>query len=206
LPELKAVIIDMSSVNNVDITSVQNLIDVRNQLDRYTAPHRVDWHFACISNRWTKRALASAGFGYPAPPDATGTFHRWKPIFSVAEIGGESSAAADAQRQVERSSIVADVEKGQPDADGIHRIDHPVNTNNDNNNNAAGSQSLSSEEGGVEQAKRLAQAKATSRGIVVHGINRPLFHSDLTSALLSAITNVEKEEVQSERFQAGKQS
>jgi solute carrier family 26 (sodium-independent sulfate anion transporter), member 11 len=200
LPELKAVIIDMSSVNNVDITSVQNLIDVRNQLDRYTTPHRVDWHFACISNRWTKRALASAGFGYPAPPDAAGTFLRWKPIFSVAEIGGDTSVAADAQREIERRNTITDTEKGQTDADGIHRIDHPTN-----NNSNAGAQSLSSDEGGVEQAKRLAQAKASARGIVVHGLNRPLFHSDLTSALLSAITNVEKEEVHTESFLAGKQ-
>lgn len=64
---------------------MQNLIDVRNQLDRYAAPETVEWHIACINNRWTKRALTSAGFGYPTPPYSVRT--RWKPIFSVAEIG-----------------------------------------------------------------------------------------------------------------------
>ncbi|KAG8416905.1 hypothetical protein J3459_013540, partial [Metarhizium acridum] len=37
-PTLKAIILDFSSVNNVDITSVQRLIDVRNQLDMYASP------------------------------------------------------------------------------------------------------------------------------------------------------------------------
>ncbi|KAI5810674.1 sulfate transporter family-domain-containing protein [Pyronema omphalodes] len=82
-PTLKAIILDFSSVNNVDITSVQNLLDVRNQLDRYAAPDIVEWHFAAIGNRWTKRALSSAGFGFPA---GTRRKEGWKPVFSVAMI------------------------------------------------------------------------------------------------------------------------
>lgn len=189
-------ILDFSSVNNVDITSVQNLIDIRNQLDRYASPKRVDWHFANITSRWTKRALASAGFGYPAPPDETGTFQRWKPIFSVAEIGGDNSPAADAERETERRNTLTDLEKGgaavpQPDDDGIRRVDQLEA-------NPASPPSLSSEEGGLEHAKRLAQSKAVGRQVVLHGLSRPLFHVDLTSALQSAIANVEKEEVHTE--------
>ena len=89
-PALKAIILDMSSVNNVDITSVQTLIDVRNQLDRYAAPEKVDWHFANIGNRWTKRALASAGFGVASEnwlSEGDERRGRWQPVFSVAEIG-----------------------------------------------------------------------------------------------------------------------
>lgn len=85
-PTLKAIILDFSSVNNVDITSVQNLIDVRNQLDRYASPEKVQWHFAAIRSRWTKRALAAAGFGI-ATDDSHGINQRWQPVFSVAEIG-----------------------------------------------------------------------------------------------------------------------
>lgn len=86
-PFLKALILDFSAVNNVDATSVQNLIDVRNQLDRYAEPDRVQWHFAHVKSRWTKRALAAAGFGY-ATAAGDPHFHRWKPIFSIAEIRG----------------------------------------------------------------------------------------------------------------------
>ncbi|KAJ5781246.1 hypothetical protein N7457_006406 [Penicillium paradoxum] len=63
LPILRAIILDFSAVNNVDVTCIQNLIDVRTQLDRRFAPAVVQWHFANIKNRWTRRALNAAGFG-----------------------------------------------------------------------------------------------------------------------------------------------
>jgi sodium-independent sulfate anion transporter 11 len=65
-------------VNNIDATSVQALIDVRNQLDRYSAPDTVDWHFANITNRWTKRGLAAADGQTQA-------------IFSIAELMGQQN-------------------------------------------------------------------------------------------------------------------
>ncbi len=83
LPILRAVILDFSAVNNVDVSSVQNLVDVRNQLDRYASPATVGWHFANITSRWTRRALASAGFGYPKSnsPELS-----WKSVISVADF------------------------------------------------------------------------------------------------------------------------
>lgn len=71
LPLLRAIILDFSAVNHVDVTSIQNLIDVRNQLNLRAAPIEVQWHFAHVWNRWTKRALAAAGFGYPSPCTAS---------------------------------------------------------------------------------------------------------------------------------------
>jgi sodium-independent sulfate anion transporter 11 len=167
-PTLKAIILDFSSVNNVDITSVQQLIDVRNQLDRYASPSVVDWHFSSINNRWTKRALVSAGFGYPTIPAAD--IHRWKPLFSISEIGGSDSAAEAAE--------VAGNEKV------LHKQrlrEH--NALNGDGIRADSDSGLSSEIKGT--------AKASSRAAVVTGLNRPLFHIDLTSALQSAIANVE---------------
>ncbi|KAL8923596.1 MAG: hypothetical protein Q9208_004543 [Pyrenodesmia sp. 3 TL-2023] len=179
-PTLKAVILDFSSVNNVDITSVQHLIDVRNQLDRYAAPDKVDWHLACINNRWTKRALASAGFGYPTPAGDPSVYERWKPLFSVAEIGGKASAAAAAQYRENESELKKqhssgksgsqDREIGKEDAAGSEVSDYTQNI-----------------------AISKAYATATTRRVaVVQGLNRPLFHVDLTSALQSAIANVER--------------
>jgi len=78
-PVLRAIILDFVAVNNIDVTCVQNLIDVRNQLDRFTAPERVEWHFANIRNPWTKRALAAGGFGQP--------FGEPKYVFSVVSVG-----------------------------------------------------------------------------------------------------------------------
>jgi solute carrier family 26 (sodium-independent sulfate anion transporter), member 11 len=76
------VILDFSAVNNVDVSSVQNLVDVRNQLDRYAVPVTVSWHIANITSPWTRRALAAAGFGYPKYNSAES---HWKPVISVGD-------------------------------------------------------------------------------------------------------------------------
>ena len=181
LPTLKAIILDFSSVNNVDITSVQHLIDVRNQLDRYAAPDKVDWHLACINSRWTKRALASAGFGYPTPVNDSLAFERWKPIFSVAEIGGSHSAAEVAQLRENRERQQSlDVEKGRL---------QKIQTADDGITNDSASDPSDDMQKGLGASK--AYATATSKVVAVQGLNRPLFHIDLTNALQSAIANVE---------------
>ncbi|KAL2270886.1 hypothetical protein VTJ83DRAFT_257 [Remersonia thermophila] len=196
-PTLKAIILDFSSVNHVDITSIQQLIDVRNQLDRYAAPDTVDWHIACISNRWAKRALAAAGFGYPtARPDMP--HRRWKSIFSVAEIGGSSSAAAAAEFEDNEKEMES---SGLGGAGGLRRS----GSSQDDAIKAAVADDLEANKPSVEAANNVVISTGTRpRGsgrqprlnagrtvVAVHGINRPLFHVDLTSALQSAIANVE---------------
>ncbi|KZF25896.1 sulfate permease [Xylona heveae TC161] len=187
-PTLKAIVLDFSSVNNVDITSVQQLIDVRNQLDRYAAPDRVDWHFACINNRWTKRALASAGFGYPTPSDSQ--FHRWKPVFSVAEIGGQDSAAAVAEKDENIKELqrlrTQDAESAR--SQSAHKDEIHI-------------QSQSSLEGKDSAGYGTALKVPHPKVAVVHGINRPLFHIDLTSALQSAIANAEAKSLQANNLE-----
>lgn len=185
LPRLKAIILDFSSVNNVDITSVQRLIDVRNQLDKYTAPEVVDWHIACINNRWTKRALIAGGFGIPTTP-TDGVPHRWRSIFSVAEIGGKDSAAAVAEESAVdrdlalRHSRVVDEEmaKGGDLASSDFDETVPAST------------------GFIDEKPTNVAAALRQRrkGAVVSGLDRPLFHIDLTSAVQSAISNVEARE------------
>jgi len=170
-PTLKAVILDFSSVNNIDITSTQQLIDVRNQLDKYTAPSTVDWHFTSINNRWTKRALVAAGFGYPTISEGQGHLSRWKPIFSVSELGGSDSAAAAAEAN--EKELAAQ----RSNSHGITRD----------------SESASSDDDEMKGVKAKAAANF-GRAAVVTGLNRPLFHVDLTSALQSAIANVENRE------------
>lgn len=183
-PTLKAIILDFSSVNNVDLTSVQNLIDVRNQLDRHASPDKVQWHFAYVNNRWTKRALASAGFGY-ATPEEGHEFHRWKPIFSVAELGGSASAASDAEAVANRKLSMLD---SRDEEDGPRR----VNQREVDSVNGSGS------DDSVQFDKELNSSKAYKKGdsnvkvAVVQGLNRPFFHIDLTSALQSAIQNMEE--------------
>lgn len=186
LPTLKAIILDFSSVNHVDITSVQQLIDVRNQLDRYAAPDVVDWHIACISNRWTKRALAAAGFGYPTiRPDVPHL--RWKSIFSVAEIGGAQSAAAAAEFEDNEKELSS--QQQQQNAQDIEiGLAKRESRGSSKKSGSKGNDVATEGKPPVVTAEPELNA---GRTVAVHGINRPLFHVDLTSALQSAIANVE---------------
>lgn len=161
------------------MTSVQHLIDVRNQLDRYAAPGKVDWHIACINNRWARRALASAGFGYPTPPGDGVILDRWKPIFSVAEIGGDASAATVAQRR-DNDLRRNDVEEQRSKSMTVH------------DNIAHETASTSSGDLAKELGASKVYDKRGAKVTVVHSLNRPLFHIDLTNALQSAIANVER--------------
>ena len=189
-PTLKAIILDFSSVNNVDITSVQHLIDVRNQLDRYASPERVQWHFACINNRWTKRALASAGFGYPSLTEDDG-FHRWKPIFSVADIGGSTSAAAaaeDAHNRRESKFLPKDIETGRSiSRSRTHEVDSIDPTDSSSSRNSLDKK--------LSMSKAYRSEVSARRVTVIQGLNRPFFHMDLTSALQSAIHSAEAMEM-----------
>lgn len=81
-PPLRAVVLDFSAVALTDVTAVQGLVDVRHQLDRHAAPERVEWHFARVGRRWTRRALAAGGFGYVPAADAAA---RGDTLFGVAE-------------------------------------------------------------------------------------------------------------------------
>ncbi|CCF45474.1 hypothetical protein CH063_14547 [Colletotrichum higginsianum] len=107
-PIVRAIILDCSAVNNIDVTSIQGLIDVRNQLDHYAEPQVVEWHFANVNNRWTRRALAAAGFGFPSPKDEN-NLGRWKPIYSFAPVdsgsGHEPHVAAPRSRDEEEDVI-----------------------------------------------------------------------------------------------------
>ena len=166
-PTLKAVILDFSSVNNVDITSVQQLIDVRNQLDRYTSPEVVEWHFACINNRWTKRALVAAGFGSPPPQFNDGEgFKPWKP---------------------RRPSRPNDVETAhhKDGLDGITTQSRPAESSSPDSNSL---------EEQITNSKAYGTMGQPAKRAVVHGVNRPLFHMDLTNALQAAITSARGKE------------
>ncbi|TAQ90207.1 hypothetical protein B7494_g1505 [Chlorociboria aeruginascens] len=177
-PTLKAIILDFSSVNNIDITSTQQLIDVRNQLDRYTSPSTVDWHFASINNRWTKRALVSAGFGYPTVETGSESISRWKPIFSVADIGGSDSAVATAEAVSNQEKDL----KYQRSREREHQSSLGDNIRADSDSGLSGSD--------LKGANVSESRSRFQKMTVVNGLNRPLFHIDLTSALQCAIANV----------------
>jgi sodium-independent sulfate anion transporter 11 len=49
--------------SQVDTTSVQSLVDTRNEIERW-ADCPVEFHFASILSPWIRRSLVAGGFGY----------------------------------------------------------------------------------------------------------------------------------------------
>lgn len=176
-PTLRAIILDFSAVNNVDVTCVQTLIDVRNQLDRYAAPDRVQWHFAHVHNRWTKRALAAAGFGFPASANLDKE-HRWRAIFSVAEVDGDPSAVEDKRR----SGVDRDVETGLQKEAEAQSTEQRITPSEKSPDSISSEISVGQTRDARTYLRRVPRSKA-----IVEGMNRPFFHVDVTSALQSAV-------------------
>lgn len=139
---------------------------MRNQLDKYAAPEKVDWHFAHIENRWTKRALAAAGFGFKSPrsADPDEAPGHWNTIFSIAELGGSDSAARAAAIE-EREELKA-----------AHKYDIEQ----------AGSDDITPSD------KDVPKNPGSHRLVAVQGLNRPYFHFDLQEAVEAAVENAER--------------
>lgn len=145
----------------MDVTAAQALMDVRNQLARYAAPDTVEWRFANIQSRWTKRALASAGFGFRSPE--TIAAEQMTSIFSIADLGDPGCDGAGVKagaRMSEKVMSEDDVERGE-----IKTV----------------------KESKGDLSKRPV---AAAKSVAVHGLNRPYFHVDLQEALEATIANL----------------
>ncbi|KAF2267473.1 sulfate permease [Lojkania enalia] len=167
LPLLRAVILDCSSINNLDITSIQGLIDARNSLDKYAAPEIVEWHFANLQNRWTRRALATAGFGYPVS-QGSDTPGNWCPAYSVA------SSLAGATEEDKR---VAGVREREVEG-------------RDEERRRSGSKKVGGDEDGDGECEINEKVGMEP----VHGVDRPFFHIDLVDAVDTAVRDARRKD------------
>lgn len=79
-PILRAIVLDCSTINNLDIASIQGLEDARKSLTSHAAPAIVEWHFAGLHSPWARRALVEAGFGCSARDSDS----KWGRTYSVA--------------------------------------------------------------------------------------------------------------------------
>lgn len=172
LPRLRAVVLDCSAVNNVDITSVQGLVDARAALDQHACCEGggergscVEWHFAGLTNPWARRALAVAGFGLTTVT-ALGTTPPARGGNISADDGPEPTCGFEPVYVVAPSSVAgatAEVRRRARPGPGVE------------------------EEGRAEEV-------LDARMAVVHGVDRPFFHVDLTEAVDAAIKNAKRVE------------
>ncbi|CAI7577828.1 unnamed protein product [Penicillium viridicatum] len=165
LPTLRAIILDFASINNA-------------------SPDTVQWHFVHVHNRWTKRALAAVGFGFPAVAD--GSAPRWqRSIFNVAEILDGSLPGPMSHSHVgESEDWSKDVE------DGLKVQESSASSSVMGVSGDEIQVVQTSERDAKVNAHRRRGRSGVGTGMaVVDGINRPFFHVDLTSALKSAMAD-----------------
>ncbi|KAH6608546.1 glycosyltransferase family 22, partial [Trichoderma cornu-damae] len=167
-PYFRAVVLDFNAVNNVDVTSVQGLIDLRSTIDRYTAPDVAEWHFANVHNHWTRRALAVAGFGYPTRQNLD-ALASWTPLYSVAPLDAKDDAVFTRGGQrgadIEASSHRTGSEKEQSDAGTSLGFESSGNSSSPDEN---------------RRVERMASMSA---------VDRPFFHIRLRDAVDAAVRN-----------------
>ena len=170
LPVLRAVVFDCASINNIDVTSVEGLVDLRNSLERHARPSIVEWHFATVTNRWTRRALVAAGFGVSAK-SSQGNAGKVAPVYWVASsLAGASSEDAIAEEARRRRILNLDDEsRVGAKSDSIRQS----RTSGRNSQGFEGHKDTTSDQNLSFQP--------------VYGVNRQLFHIDLTQAVLAAV-------------------
>lgn len=71
----------MFSSSHVDTTAVQNLIDLRTEVEKW-ADHSVEFHFATILSPWIKRALIAGGFGFGAANSGSSSYSEYRARFN----------------------------------------------------------------------------------------------------------------------------
>ncbi|QBZ59493.1 hypothetical protein PoMZ_04454 [Pyricularia oryzae] len=193
LPLLRAVICDFNTVNHVDSSAVEGLMDMRAQLDRWAAPAAVEWHLAGVRSRWTRRALVAAGFGYPSAVTSGGF---WIPGFDVGATSSGDTATvvaepprkhpvsradqecadiADATTRVNSVEDLADCELGLGDRLSSSGTATP--------GSVAGHLRHVCDEGHAGACDGACRGKYAP----VFGIDRPFFHVDLVSAVSNAV-------------------
>ncbi|KAL5117849.1 hypothetical protein ACEQ8H_004167 [Pleosporales sp. CAS-2024a] len=170
LPTLKAVILDFSTVNVIDITSLQGLVEMRGTLDRYAAPALVEWHFAGVHNGWTRRALAHAGFGLPAR-SSMDRLGNWCPAYIVAtQLGGATDAEERDWEDLCREGTTGDAE---------------------------GRQDMLQDEQAKDGDKNHSTFTTWAEKPVytpLYGTDRPFFHIDLHDAVDAAVRDAKRQD------------
>jgi solute carrier family 26 (sodium-independent sulfate anion transporter), member 11 len=75
--------------SQVDTTSIQALVDTRDQIERW-ADHPVEFHFASILSPWIRRSLVAGGFGYDRRLRSDIRRHDVAPSYDALHVGPSS--------------------------------------------------------------------------------------------------------------------
>ncbi|KAK0392508.1 hypothetical protein NLU13_2003 [Sarocladium strictum] len=71
LSPLQAIVLDFSMTQSVDATAVQQLVDLKKQLDAYASPTVLEWRFVHIDSRQVRKSLQGVSLVRSVDPDQT---------------------------------------------------------------------------------------------------------------------------------------
>lgn len=186
-PLLHALILDFGSVSNVDSTSVQVLVDLRNALERYRAGP-VQFHFAHILSPWIRRALLAGGFG-------TGRIHRH--VTEIASVVEQGDARAVGQHSPTPEDPKPHDETDSQTTDLVHEQDVPRDLESQVGSMAADMDKLDFEIRNLDakyaedlRHESISSPPGISVPIMWNNELTPYFHLDLAAAMSAATDNM----------------
>jgi len=170
LPLLRAMVFDFAAVNNIDVTSVNGLVDLRSTLQQHAAPGVVEWHFANVHNRWTRRALAVAGFGSMSKSAHSVTV--WSPTYAVAGsvVTADDGDSIPSERAGDEETLSGNV---------------PAEVWSEITDTSARDQT-----GAHSEAATPTSAQQIRRRHPINSVDRPFFHSDVNDAVVAAVRSI----------------
>ncbi|PKI84595.1 hypothetical protein MVES1_001690 [Malassezia vespertilionis] len=191
-PLLHALVLDFGSVGNIDSTSVQTLVDLRNAVERYSG-RTVQFHFAHILSPWIRRGLLAGGFGTGALRRHITEIAGVVPPRDTRTVIGEQRhlpALAQAPAAVPESTPLADTQYDLPptsadtEAQSAHGRPRTSSFDDDLKNLDA-----------VYDCSHVEKDRDTSHGQIAVPIMwnnelTPFFHLDLQAAVAAAIESL----------------
>ncbi|KAK8053374.1 sulfate permease [Apiospora saccharicola] len=163
LPTLRAVVLDCATINHTDSGAIEGLASLHAQLRHWAAPDLVEWHFAHLRNRWTRKAFSSVGFGCCNRSDS----------IKAATIGPGLSLTTRYESEVGNV--------------GGNVTIPPTGRNRDEEEESCGSETEVAPGDGEDNESTQQPSETTSwRLVPVTGVNRPYFHIDLAAAVEAA--------------------
>ncbi|KAI9273093.1 sulfate transporter family-domain-containing protein [Phascolomyces articulosus] len=186
LPRLHALIIDFSSVNRLDSSGLQALVDAQNTLNRYSG-HHVEFHFVTVLNPAIRQTLIVAGFGtqptmqYLAEPTEVLPFITQQPV---------------ATPHHEKEEPRFDIEQPPPTPSDDGACSSSSSSSNSPDNNNKNESKTTKKDGEVVMVEDVADELEGSGGASTKSIplpkdRYPFFHWSSDEAIKSALLSME---------------
>jgi len=150
----------------------------------------VEWHFAGLHNKWTRKSLAVVGFGRPSLSPGGDGPGNWCPAYSVA------SSLAGATEKDRRLAGARKKEVNEMDEESRTNEKQSASakiTGNGVSNDKDIKQEVDSQNVGGDSANKTKSREP------VYAVDRPFFHIDLSDAVDTAVRDARRADLLLER-------